>query len=153
VGIHVIPAFYSGSPSANNGMFSAYNRNGILLQRRFDIALFAFSEAPDPQQQETSFDPSLIPSASKPGAANQNYTGITDRDQFALLEQARRTLDTAERKALFYKWQHLVNERVYFIMLYARSNITADNGKIGHYWPNPSQEGNSWNAYEWYRAD
>lgn len=150
VGIHVVPTFYSGSPAANNGMFSAYNRNGILIQRRFDVALFAFSESPDPQQQETSFNPKLIPSATQQGASNQNYTGITDKDQFALLERARRGLDTAERRAVFNQWQRLVNERVYFIMLYARSNITVDNGKIGNYKPNPSQEGNSWNAYEWY---
>lgn len=150
VGIHVSPKFVSGSVSANGGMFSPYNLNGVLAQRRFDIALFAFSEPPDPQSEETSFLPNFIPTPAVHSASQQNYTGITDKDQANLLIRARTALDSGLRHALFNQWQKLVVSRVYFIMLYARSNITADNGKIGNFSPNPSSAGNSWNAYQWY---
>ncbi len=153
IGVHLTVNFASGSPSANGGMFSPYNLNGVLLQRRFDVALFAFSESPDPQQQEDTFDPSLIPSSAPGhhGAGDQNYTGITDQDQFNLLAQARHELDNQKRHALINQWQKLVNTRAYWIMLYARPNITADDGTIGNYILNPSQAGNSWNAFQWYK--
>jgi len=150
VGIHVSPTFASGSPSANGGLFSPYNLNGILYQRRFDVALFAFSEPPDPQDSELNFNPAFIPTTSVHGASYENYTGIADRDQFNLLVRARESFDQGQRHAIFNQWQSLVNTRVYWIMLYARTNITADNGRIGNYRPNPSSAGNSWNAYEWY---
>ncbi len=150
VGIHVSPKFVSGSPSANGGMFSPYNLNGVLATRHFDIALFAFTEPPDPQSEETSFLPNFIPTATVHSASQQNYNGINDADQAALLIKARTALDSSQRHALFNQWQSLVNSRVYFIMLYARSNITADNGHIGNFKPNPTSVGNDWNAYEWY---
>ncbi len=150
VGIHVNPHFLSGSPSANGGLFSPYNLNGTLYQRRFDIALFAYQEPPDPQSSEVNFNPAFIPTAAKHGASQENYTGVTDADQYNLLVKARQSFDSSQRHALVNQWQALVNSRVYWIMLYARANITADNGRIGNFQPNPSSAGNSWNAYEWY---
>src|SRR5579883_1162686 len=153
IGVHLSPTFASGSPSANGGMFSPYTLNGVLEQRRFDVALFAFSESPDPQQSEANFDPSLIPTSAPDhhGAGDQNYTGITDKDQFNLLVQARHELDNQKRQALFNQWQKLTASRYYWIMLYARPNITADDRTIGNYLLNPSQAGNSWNAFQWYK--
>jgi len=154
VGIHMTPTFASGSPSANNGLFSPYSLNGVLTQRRFDVALFAFSESPDPQQSESNFNPALIPTAAANhhAAGDQNYTGVADQDQFSLLSKAGHVLDAGQRQSLLNKWQTLVNQRTYWIMLYARSNITADNRTIPNYRANPSQQGNEWNAYEWGRA-
>ncbi len=152
VGVHVIPEFVAAY--GNHGLFDTYANNGILLHRAFDIALFAFTESPDPQQSEGNFDPSLIPTAdpSHHSGGDQNYIGITDKDQFNLLVKARHALDNAQRHALFNQWQALVAQRVYWIPLYNRPNITATNGKIGKFAPNPSQQGNEWNAYQWYRV-
>ncbi len=153
VGVHVTPTFASGSISANGGLFSPYNLNGVLYTRHFDVALFAYQETPDPQAQEYNFNPGLIPTATVHSAGDQNYTGVglgADADEYALLDQARHTLDQGQRKAIFNRWQQLVNQRVYFIMLYARSDITVDNGRIGNYIPNGSSAGNEWNAYQYY---
>ncbi len=152
VGINAIATFPSGSPAANGGLFSPYSLNGVLTQRRFDVALFAFSESADPQQQEDNFNPAYVPTTAVHGGADQNYAGVTDKDQYALLEKARTSIDAGQRRALFNQWQQLTNQRVYFIMLYNRSNITLDNGAIGNYSLNPSNAGNSWNAYQWFRA-
>ena len=153
IGIHVSPTFASGSISANGGMFSPYNLNGLLATRHFDIALFAFTEAADAQQSEDNFNPDLIPTVTTHSSGDQNYTGVglgADADEYALLVQARHTLDQGQRKALFNKWQQLVNQRVYWIMLYARSDITVSNGRIGNFIPNGTNSGNEWNAYQYY---
>ncbi len=150
VGIHVSPTFASGSPSANNGLFSPYNLNGLLYQRRYDIALFAYSTYPDPQESEPNFLPQYIPTAAKHGSGEENYNGITDPVQANLLIQARHTLDVAQRHALFNQWQQRVASQVFWIPLYTRTNITVDDGKIGNYSPNPTQAGNEWNLYQWY---
>ena len=152
IGVHVTPNFASGSPSANEGLFSPYTLNGILSHRHFDIALFAFSIAPDPQQEEETFSPSLIPTPAKHAAGDQNYAGIADQDQYNLLVQARHSTDVNQRHAIINQWQALLNQRVYWIMLYNRTNITVDNGTIGNYTPNPSNQGNSWNSFQWYKV-
>lgn len=148
VGVHVSP--YFTTPFGINGLFSNYSQNGILYQRRFDIALFAFQVPPDPQSAESSFNPSLIPSAAVHGGGDQNYPGVTDQDQYNLLVQARHALDSTQRHALFNKWQQLASSRVYWLMLYARTNITANDGTVGNYLSNPSSAGNEWNAFQWY---
>ncbi len=152
VGIHVSATYPSGSASANGGLFSPYNLNGVLSQRHFDIALFAFTESPDPQQNEQTFSPVLIPTATRHSNGDENYSGVADADQYALLQKARSTLDTSQRLRLFYQWENLLNQRVYWVPLYTRQDITADNKTIGNFVPNGSDVGNDWNAWNWYKT-
>lgn len=152
VGIHVQATFVSGVATVPGSLFASYDQNGILARRRFDVAYFTNYELPDPQAQESGFDPHLIPTPAHHDASAQNYGGISDTDQFALLVRARHTLDLTQRHALFNQWQRLVNNRVYVIMLYANGNITADDGRIGNFKPNPTAVGDAWNAFEWYRT-
>jgi len=148
VGIDVHLTIANGDTRVKSSMFGSYDQNGVLARRHFDIAFFYYVGSPDPQQAEPSVDPGAIPTRAQPGG--QNYAGIADWDQFDLLLRARHEVIPGRRQALLNRWQRLVNERVYFIMLYARPNITVDDGKIGNFKPNPSQAGNTWNAFEWY---
>jgi ABC-type transport system substrate-binding protein len=150
IGVHTDAHFYTSY--GNNGLFETWANQGILLHRRFDVALFAYQENPDPQQSENNFSPYLIPGPSHQAGSNENYTGVSDQDQWNLLLQARHALDNSQRHALFNKWQQLVNSRSYWIMLYARQNISAESGKIGNFKPNPSQATDTWNAFQWYKV-
>ncbi len=150
VGIHMVAEFPKGG--GNGGLFSPYNLNGILAQRRFDVAQFTYSVAPDPQTLEENFNPSLIPTPAKHGNTDLNYMGVTDQQQFNLLVQARTAIDTSQRHTIFDQWQRLESQQVYWIMLFNRANITATNGTIGNYAPNPTSQGNEWNSWEWYKT-
>ena len=61
------------SSTGNNGLFSKYTDGGILYHRTFDIAEFAFSTNPDPDQLKANFEPQFIPDATHPTGGN--YTG------------------------------------------------------------------------------
>lgn len=148
VGIHVTQKFTT--PYGNGGLFSKYSDNGILLQGRFDLALFAFDEAPDPAQSAVNFDPSLIPTPAK-HLGTQNYAHISDQDQANLLLQGAHVLDNGQRRAIYSRWQQLTNQRVYWMMLYARQQISAFNGSFGNWKPNGSSAENEWNAYEYFK--
>jgi peptide/nickel transport system substrate-binding protein len=147
VGIHVSPGF--GASSGNNGIYESWANNGVLQHGRFDIALMAYQESPDPQQSEPNYNPANIPGPSN--TSGQNESHITDADQYALLQSAGHQLDAAQRLSTFHKWQQLVNSRVYWIPLYNRPQISADNGTIGNYQPHPGQQSNEWNSFQWYK--
>jgi peptide/nickel transport system substrate-binding protein len=150
IGVHTDAHFYTALGA--NSLFGSWAEGGVLYHRRYDVALFAYQENPDPQQNEGNFNPALVPGPTNTAGTNQNYNGITDQDQWSLLVQARHALDNSQRHAIFNRWQTLLNSRSYWIMLYARQNISAESGKIGNFKPNPSQATDTWNAYQWYKV-
>lgn len=147
VGIHVTPGF--GPSSGNNGIYESWANNGVLQHGHFDIALMAYQESPDPQQNEPNYNPANIPGPSN--TSGQNESHITDMDQYTLLQSAGHQLDPAQRVATIHKWERLINQRVYWIPLYNRPNISVDNGTIGNYQPHPGQQSNEWNSFQWYK--
>ncbi len=149
VGINTVQNYVSGS--GNNGLFSSYVNNGILHQRRFDVAEFAFSIPPDPQSNEQNVDPSLIPTAAHHGSLAQNYVGA-DAYQFSILKSARYARSPEDRHRILNQWQSVLRDDAYFVPLYNRANIIAIDSRIGNFKANPTSFGNEWNAFEWYAA-
>lgn len=147
VGVKVVTNY--PLPSKVGGLFSSWQENGVLHHRKFDVADFAYQISPDPTAYEQNFDPALVPTQASHGALSQNYVGAT-ADQFALLERARYDTDSAQRHSDLNQWQTMIHNDAYWIPLYNRANITADDGTIGNFKPNPTLAGNTWNAYELY---
>jgi peptide/nickel transport system substrate-binding protein len=150
VGVHVKEQLAPCAAGCKGGMFEPWNNNGVLYHGRYDVALFAYTGSPDPQQNEPNFDPKNIPGPSNTTGSNDSH--IRDQDQFALLRSAGKTLDNAQRIAIFNKWQKLVNDRVYWIPLFNRPQISLSNGTIGNWKPHPGQQANEWNVYQWYKT-
>lgn len=148
VGIHTLLNFVRGS--GNNGLFSPFSQNGVLHQRRFDVGLFAYEISPDPQVYETFFDPKLIPTRNHDAPGTSNYVGAP-ASAFQILLSARYATDSNQRHAIVNRWLSYMHDQVYWIMLYNRANITADDGHIGNFKPNPTSAGNTWNAFQLYR--
>ena len=85
--------------------------NNYLAPRNYQAALLDLQlpDDPDPYPfwHETQADP--------PG---QNYSQFRDRDVSEVLEQARRTNDTAQRINLYHKFQEMFREKTPGILLY-----------------------------------
>jgi peptide/nickel transport system substrate-binding protein len=85
--------------------------NNYLAPRNYQAALMdvQLPNDPDPYPfwHETQADP--------PG---QNYSQFKDRDVSEVLEQGRRTNDTAQRKDLYHRFQEMFREKTPGILLY-----------------------------------
>jgi len=139
-------------PYGSGGLFSSWDQNGVLARRAFDVALFAWTVAPDPASEATFFNPALIPSVSGHDGAYQNYTGITETVQWTLLQQADQTLAVPRRAALLGLWQAVLTRDLPWIMLYSFPQVSVTDGTVGSYLPTPATAvaSNEWNAYAWY---
>jgi len=82
----------------------------VLAPHRFDAALVELMVPGDPDPypfwHETQVD------------AGQNYGGFRDRDISEVIEEARRTLDIARRRELYWRFQELFQEKVPAILLF-----------------------------------
>lgn len=136
--------------SGPNGELSSYQDGGVLYHRRFDVIEFGFSTNVDPDQSLADFDPKEVPNATHP--FGQNYAGINDPTLYNLFQQARHTLDNAQRHTYYNQAQERFYQNAYWIMLYNQPNFALYKGTIGNFKPNPTQAQNEWNAFEWYRT-
>ncbi len=142
--IRYVPSYGSNG----NGLFDSYQDGGILSRHTFDIAEFAFSTSPDPDQAVQNFLPTQIANASTPGGVN--YIQVQDPKLVQFFMDARTTLDDAKRKADYANYQNYMITQGYNISLFNRPNIIAYKGTIGNFKPNSTQAGNEWNAYQWW---
>lgn len=82
----------------------------VLAPHRFDAALVELMIPGDPDPypfwHETQVD------------SGQNYSGFRDRDISEVIEEARRTLDIARRRELYWRFQELFQEKVPAILLF-----------------------------------
>jgi len=124
----------------NNGLFSTYQDGGILFHRAFDVAEFAFSTYPDPDQAEGQHrDLSSFPMHASLGG---DYAGINDARITSDMNQASLVLDNAKPpSAVITISRPIFVNQPYWIMLFNRPNIIAFKGTIGNFKPNVTQSG------------
>jgi len=147
LGINSTLNFYPASK-----YFSDYGSGGILARgQQWDLAEFAYSDAPDPDGEYGVFHSSQIPSAQDPTGGN---FGAVDNPQIDKdLDLGRHTVDINKRVQYYKDMQNiLIAQEVYTIPLYIRPNISTYNTAVQNYAPSPSSAGNNWNAGDWWRS-
>jgi peptide/nickel transport system substrate-binding protein len=60
-----------------------------------------------------------------------------------------RTLDTAQRKAIYDEIQELIATDVPMIPLVWRADVDPVDSRLQNFKPNPTQIGDTWNTWEW----
>ncbi|MFN8466792.1 MAG: peptide ABC transporter substrate-binding protein [Caldilineaceae bacterium] len=94
------------TPVSFAGMVSDF-----LVPRTFEVALTNWDQVGDP-------DPYAQWHSSQATGNGQNYAGWSNADADALMEQARRTTDPEQRKALYQKFQDIFAEELPALPLY-----------------------------------
>ena len=79
----------------------------------------------------------------------QNYGKFTNEELDKLWDQIASSTDAEEVKELKTKAEEILASEVYNVVLYANSGIVAHNSGMENVELNPSQNGITWNAYEW----
>ncbi len=145
-----IPINLDGQEYPAGTLFGDYASGGILATGKYDLAEFAYVLGLDSDGNlYYSYHSSQIPTAANPAGGNLQHLNDSNIDN--LLQQARSTLDQAQRSNYYKQVQADMLQQAYQLPLYQRPNITLTDAIVGNYFPNPTSIGNQWNVSEWWR--
>jgi peptide/nickel transport system substrate-binding protein len=124
-----------------NLLFASWGADGVLARGRFDMALYGWSENPDPDDTDT-----IAPSSIPPSGVN--YSFYADTDIAAWLKGGKEHYSRAERKPYYWKIQERIHEAVPFHTINWQAHIDAVNTDLQNFRPVPAIA-DFWNSYEW----
>jgi peptide/nickel transport system substrate-binding protein len=146
IGITAVLSFIPASK-----FFGNYAEGGTLDHGDFQIADFAFSGSPDPDQLHTAFDSKYIDRLQTTHSPiNQNYSAIKSPTLNTDFKQGAATFDGKLRQKYYNQFQVQINQNADWIELYYRPQIATADSILGNFKNNPTQYGQTWNAFEWY---
>lgn len=143
VGIQVKLAFYDLGT-----FFGIYTRGGILATGAYDLALFGYANAPDPDDEYDVFHSSQIPGATSPNLGN--YGRVADAVIDQALAQGRSTVPFVTRALAYRRFLERLASQVYLIPLYTAENILVVKTGARNVVGNANTLENDWNIADWW---
>jgi peptide/nickel transport system substrate-binding protein len=122
-------------------LFSAYGAGGLLATGKFDMAIYAWTKTPDPDDSDT-----LGPDRVPPKGAN--YTGLKDAEIGRLQTIGAENYERGPRKKAYVGIQQRIQELLPFQTMVWRANIDAYNDDLRNFRPAPAVS-DFWNAGDW----
>jgi peptide/nickel transport system substrate-binding protein len=122
--------------------FAPFEQDGVLKKAKFDMALYAWITSPDPDKK------SLYHSSQRP-PDGQNHPRLKNARLDQLLDQGLHELDDAKRKPIYDEVQELLATQVPMTPIVWRADIDAMTVRLQNFKPNPTQNGDTWNVWEW----
>ena len=126
--------------NAETALFFENSASGILQGGRYDVAIFAWSAAADP-------DDSPIYSGDNLAPKGQNAIFWTDAQATAAMNDALKTVDVARRKADYKIVQQRIADQVPTIVLWFRHEPTVYNKDLKGFTASPAIS-TFWNTWE-----
>ena len=145
IGIQVTLAFYD-----LGDFFGGYTRAGILATGAYDLAMFGYANAPEPDDEYGVFHSSQIPDAANPDFGN--YGRVKDSIIDQALTQGRYSVTFETRAQAYRRFLERLASQVYLIPLYTAVNILVVNTGVRNVVGNPNTIENNWNIADWWRA-
>lgn len=145
VGIQVQVAFYS-----LNQFFGLYTQGGILATGKFDLAMFAYADSPEPDDEYNTFSSSQIPTARNPDLGN--YARVKDPIIDQALAQGRDTVVFADRLRAYHRFLERLASQLYILPLYTGLNIMTVDNTVHDIIPSADLSASDWNIADWWRA-
>jgi len=144
VGIEGVP-----NPVDAANIFASFNEATAdtpcaLSKSNFDLAEHAFSSSIDPLGNYFSYHSSQF----EPKGVNDAQIKDTAID--AALDTVQTSVDFKVIKAAMAEFQKVYVEKTVEIPLYYRKNVDLASPKLGNFFSNPTQQGPTWNAVDWY---
>jgi peptide/nickel transport system substrate-binding protein len=132
-----------------NTMFTDWNHNGPLQHGRFQVALWGYLGAPDPDILRYMIDSRFIDRLkSTHAAANNNVAGIQNKVIDRALNDQARAFNTRTRAAAWKSIQEQMVQNAYWVPLFDKPSIGTSNRHVVNYHENPTGYA-LWNAYDW----
>lgn len=125
-----------------NLLFAPQGAGGILAKGDFDAAIYGWTEAPDPADDQQTIGPDRIP----PYGAN--FTGLRDPEIGRLQREGTRVYERERRKQAYRALQRREHELVPFETIVWRANIDAVSNDFQGFRPAVAVS-DFWNPWDW----
>lgn len=122
--------------------FAPVEQDGVLKKGKFQLGLYAWITSPDPNKKQ------LYHSAEVP-PQGQNNPRLKDPVIDKLLEDGLREIDPAKRKEIYDELQIELATKVPMTPLVWRADVDPMLARLKNFKPNPTQNGDTWNVWEW----
>jgi peptide/nickel transport system substrate-binding protein len=124
-----------------NMVFAPYGAGGLFATGKFDLAIYAWTQLPDPDDTQTAGPDQLPPRGA-------NYSGVVDAQLGRLQAQARGIYDRAKRKGLYAQVERRLGEVLPYHTIVWRANVNAWNDDL--HGVRPAQAiSDFWNVGSW----
>lgn len=144
VGIRVEIRYYS-----LNQFFGLYTQGGILATGKFDLALFAYADSPEPDDEYNTFSSSQIPTASNPDLGN--YARVNDPIIDQALTEGRDSIVFADRVRAYHQFLERLASQLYILPLYTDLTIMTIDSTVHDILPSADLTASDWNIADWWR--
>ncbi|HEY0613090.1 MAG TPA: peptide ABC transporter substrate-binding protein [Candidatus Elarobacter sp.] len=124
-----------------NMVFAPYGAGGLFATGKFDLAIYAWTQLPDPDDTQTAAPESLPPHGA-------NYSGVKDERLGRLQAQARSVYDRARRKVLYAQVERRLGEVLPYHTIVWRANVNAWNDDLRGVAPAQAVS-DFWNVGSW----
>lgn len=145
LGIQVQVAYYS-----LNQFFGLYTRGGILATGAFDLALFAYADSPEPDDEYNTFASSQIPTASSPDLGN--YARVSDPIIDQSLSEGCGTVVFADRVRYYHQFLERLASQQYIIPLYTAISIMTVEASAQNIVSSADLTASDWNIADWWQS-
>lgn len=122
--------------------FASYDEGGVIDTGDYDLALFAWTSNPDPDDENIFGSKYIVPEG-------QNNTFYSNKRVDELTAKGKEEIDVAKRKAIYDEVQVILHDEVPMIFTFYWVQIDVANKSIKNFKPQGTNAGNLWNAYEW----
>jgi len=127
--------------SPANLLFATEGAGGLLASAKFDLAIYAWTKFPDPDDTDTSGPGSLPPYGA-------NFSRVVDRELGRLQREAESTYDRKRRKALYAQIERRIGDVLPYHTIVWRANVDAWNDDL--HGVRPAQATSDfWNVGTW----
>jgi len=130
--------------------FGVYARGGILATGAYDLALFGYANAPDPDDEYAVFHSSQIPDVTNGSAGN--YGRVADPLIDQALTLGRESVAFATRVQDYHRFLERLASQVYLVPLYSARDILVVNTSLHNSVGNANSVENNWNIADWWIA-
>jgi ABC-type transport system substrate-binding protein len=130
-------------------LFASFNQSGTLYTGAFQVAMFAYTGAPDPDQLKLNLASKYIDrEQSIHSNINANHSGVHDKLFDHDFNLAGHSIDSKVRQANYTAIQVQLNKQAYWVGLFYRTNIATEDGRVSNFSNNPTGAP-EWNIYNW----
>jgi peptide/nickel transport system substrate-binding protein len=124
-----------------NMVFAPYGAGGLFATGKFDLAIYAWTQFPDPDDSQTAGPESIPPHGA-------NYSGIVDAQLGRLQAEGRSMYDRARRKQVYARVERRLGEVLPYHTIVWRANVNAWNSDL--HGVKPAQAvSDFWNVGSW----
>jgi peptide/nickel transport system substrate-binding protein len=134
--------------------FSDWATGSELNHGEFQVAMFAFSGSPDPDQIKYNVKSEYIDREKQDHSSplNVNYSGIRDSIIDKAMDKGAVSTTPKVRAQEYAIVQRRISQQTYWIPLYYRPNIATTAPKVKNFIDNPTQAQPTWNVSAWERS-